>query len=245
MSATDNIYIYDSESDENTMNVLGYLLENILDINRICKRYVRIYKLSNLELKDKTIENALDKRKVKSLPSMVIFNPRSEVLVGADEIILFYQVLMYRITELKKQPPPRGIEGPALLDETQMEVNNFYQNEIMGDVQERSVSGDMSGQMTDRYREQIAVRGPSEKRGSGIELNDEEDGPLDFNKTLQERRKGRNAPQPPPPNADNPSPAKPSDSAGSDNVMRAVSKITDDPAELAFYTNLLEDSSKL
>ena len=258
MSNTDNLYILDTEDEPNTIKVLEFLVEKIMNINKICKRYVRIYQLTPELLGTQEIQDALKNRNVSKLPSLVIFQPRSEVMVGVDEIILFYETLlknMQQVQELNYQKRLRAAQEskvedeygnePPLLDDTQSLVNNFYKNEIMSDNQEKSVSSDIGSKMSERYRDQLSQRNkgqPGRSKGGGIVGNDEDEDNLDLNKAFHDRRRSgtssvNNS------NNDNVN-------TGKDDVMSSVRKVTKDNGadgelEMNFFQNLLEDSSKL
>ena len=258
---TDNLYILDEEKDQNSIRILEFFKDHIIDINKITKRYLRIYSITLKMLEDNNMQEALKQRNIQRLPTLVVFNPRSETLVGTDEIILFYITLLQETKKIQHMVYNKKLQAaqdskvdeygqePALLDDTQSILNNFYGNEIMAGTQEENLSTNINDKMKDRHRQQLAQREsgqPGRSSGGGIMDNDED--PIDLNKALQNRRRGINgaAAQTSPDDMvtgeiDDPK----------DTVMSSVKKVCgngksiDDNLEYQFFQNMIEDSTKM
>ena len=258
---TDNLYVLDENGDENSIRILEYIGNIIPHVNSMAHRYIRPYRLTKAQLQEEPIKKVLQERGVTSLPSLVVFKPYQEVLTGVAEIEAFYNLLLNKLHEQRQSPPQTNHDDygseMAPMDDTDGLVNQFYQNEITGKDQERSENNDMSTQIRDRFRNVMTSRSsnkpgqPGRSPGGGI--GSEEDGDnVDFGAAMQSRRRGGGTP-----NEGQGSvagignkqlaPSK-TDGSGKDDPMDSVRKVctgADKDIELAFYQNLLEDSSTL
>lgn len=263
---TDNLYVLDENDDQNSIRILEYIGNIIPHVNSMTHRYIRPYRLTKKQLQEEPIKQTLQARGVTSLPSLVVFKPYQEVLTGVVEIEAFYNMLLNKLHIQQQQQQHSassaydeyGSEMSAM-DDTDGLVNQFYQGEITGKEQEKSENNDMSTQIRDRFRNVMTSRSGNKPgqpgRSPGGGMGSEEDGDnIDFNAAMQSRRKGGGIP-----NEGEGSvasignkqlaPSK-TDGNGKDDPMDSVRKVcnsagADKDIELAFYQNLLEDSSSL
>ena len=251
-SVTDNLYVLDDNNNESTNAILEYFIANIDMINKITKRYIRPYRLTPQMLKDKTYIDKLKERKVEKLPSVVCFKPRHEVFCGVNEITFFYNSLMSSIVNIQRQLQESNQnvdDGEKTLGGDNDMLHNFYKGEITGNDQEKSVNNEISTNMSDRYRQSLSKRSkssqgqPGRSPGGGEIDNDDDD--FDFNKSLQDRRRGNSRSTTPgnlPPSKTEPRNGEKTN----DNIMDSVKKACgSDELEVQFFQNILEDSSKL
>ena len=248
---TDNLYVYnDNKECKKSIDILTYFRERIPYINQVLNRYIRIYGLTSETLQKKEIKEKLEQRKIKVLPSVFIFNPREELLEGVDEIIAFYDTLLSTVQiKLQKQQKQQESEKDQygddipLLDDTNKLMHEFYKDEAINkEGQERNASGDISTDISNRYKQSLMTRqksGGAPGKNNQFSTVGDGDEDINFSKAITDRKRGMTS--------SGGSDAAPitTDGGGSDNIMSSVDKCTDDPIEKQFFQNMLEDSSKL
>ena len=160
MFPVDNLYVLDVEGNENTLNILEYFKKNIQKYNKLMRRKIRVYRITDPMIKGSKIVDALEMKTIYTLPALEIFTPQSGILSGVDEITTFMETLFK--SKLSRATVPRPPDSQAVIEQNPEEMyQNFMQSEMTGKENELDVNTTMATQISDRYRTVMEGRNTS------------------------------------------------------------------------------------
>ena len=223
--ATDNLYIKRSNDNELTREVLMFIDEAILDIRKFTRRKINIIAIKPEDLKKDSTKTALHTRKVRRLPALLI-QREGVVLHGIEKIKEFYIKLLRAYMALHEQQAAKDRELVSDGDR----YDHMFRTEMVSNTQENG----------------------------GCTEDDEQP---DFSAAHRDRVQRRNQPPPvshsvppamrtsvetplPPGGGPGPTASQSINASVMDSVKKAVGKTggKDADLEMAFYTNLLEET---
>lgn len=236
----DNLYVKRDNKNKLTRDILNFIDDNTLNIQKITNRKIRVFGITQKELGSKEIKEALNARKIKSLPALVV-NPFGSTIHGVENIKQFFEKLVesYIIKQKQKQKQVPVVKQPEYDDEDR--YTSLLRQEMSSTAQDN---------------------GPINEDAPTSMHEDEDGGGMDLGSAYRDRLQRRKASAPPaatkagkstipsmPLSAPPPPSSVDPDATGIKNsdVMSSVRKAAkgggkDQDLEIGFYQNLLEET---
>lgn len=106
----DTLYVLRDESHDPTEHILRFMDENVLHINKVCNRKIRVFGLEPENLLEGSLQTALKQKNIFNLPALYI-SSEDRIVEGVKLIASYYYNLLSAPSVKSPQPVIDDYEG--------------------------------------------------------------------------------------------------------------------------------------